>query len=84
MLDYICFNLLQKKNALGLHWCNMFVFFFFFCPMACGILVSQPGIKPGPLAVKVWCLNHWITRQYPRFFNINIKHGLFLNVLHFY
>ena len=26
--------------------------------MACGILVPQPGIKPGPLAVKVQSPNH--------------------------
>ena len=28
-------------------------------PCACGILVPQPGIEPGPPAVVVWSLHHW-------------------------
>ena len=28
--------------------------------MACGILVSQPGIEPTPPALEVWSLNLWI------------------------
>ena len=39
ILDYIRFYLLQKKNAFGLHWCNM-CFFIFGGPTACGILAS--------------------------------------------
>ena len=39
-------------------------FFFFFCT-AYGILVPQPGIEPGPSAVKAWSLNHWTTREFP-------------------
>ena len=41
--------------------------FFFFPPHhgTCGILVSWPGIKPRPLAVKVWSLNHWIDKEFP-------------------
>ena len=40
---------------------------FFFGPrrMACGILVPQPGIEPGPSAVKAWSPNHWTTREFP-------------------
>ena len=26
--------------------------------LACGTLVPQPGIEPGPSAVKAWSLNH--------------------------
>ena len=37
-----------------LFWSTDFPFFFFFFLMACGILVPQPGIKPGPLAVRAW------------------------------
>ena len=33
--------------------------------MACGILAPQPGIKPAPLAVEAWSLNHWTTREVP-------------------
>ena len=31
--------------------------------MACGILVSQPGIEPMPPAVETWSLDHWTTRE---------------------
>ena len=30
---------------------------------ACGILVSWPVVKLVPLALKVWSLNHWTTRE---------------------
>ena len=33
--------------------------------MTCGILVPQPGIEPGPLAVKVWSPNHRTAREFP-------------------
>ena len=38
---------------------------FFFWPYctACRILVPQPGIEPGPSAVKVWSPNHWTARN---------------------
>ena len=31
--------------------------------MAFGILVPQPGIEPGPLAVEALSLNHWTARE---------------------
>ena len=31
--------------------------------VACGILVSQPGIKPVAPAVEAESPNHWITRE---------------------
>ena len=34
---------------------------------ACGILVPLPRIEPAPPAVKVRSLNHWTTREIPRF-----------------
>ena len=43
------------------------VFFFPFlglCPL--WILVPQPGIRPMPLAVEAWNLNHWTARNVPR------------------
>ena len=38
---------------------------FFFLPhhVACGILVPQPGIEPGPPALEDRSLNHWTTRE---------------------
>ena len=33
--------------------------------MAFGILVPQPGIEPGPLAVEALSLNHWTAREFP-------------------
>ena len=54
------------KDELG------FLFFFlnekkFFWPhyMACGILISLPGIEPVPLAFEGWSLNHWTTKEVP-------------------
>ena len=34
-------------------------------PMACGILVPQPGIEPVSPAVEAQSLNHWSTREVP-------------------
>ena len=39
--------------------------FFFFCHLACGILVSRPGIQPACLALEAQSLNHWTTRKAP-------------------
>ena len=38
----------------------------FFLATLCGlwILVPQPGIEPGPLAVKAPSPNHWTTREF--------------------
>ena len=33
--------------------------------MACGILAPQPGIEPGPSAVKASSPNHWTARELP-------------------
>ena len=41
-----------------------YLFFFFWSPCrACEILVPWPGIEPGSLALGVWSLNHWTTRE---------------------
>ena len=41
-----------RPVCLVLWFCFVFSFFMWLCRVACGILVPQPGIKPGPLAVK--------------------------------
>ena len=43
--------------------------------MACGILVPWPGIEFAPLALEVWSLNHWITREVPQDMNFCSKSG---------
>ena len=42
---------------------KMVHFSFFGHTMVYGILVPQPGIKPGVPALGVWSLNHWTTRE---------------------
>ena len=47
---------------------HTFIYFhFFFGPhhAACGILASQPGIEPMPLAVEARILSHCTTREVP-------------------
>ena len=36
-------------------------------------LFSLPGIEPRPLALRVWSLNHWITREIPMQYFLKIK-----------
>ena len=43
------------------------------CPVACGILTLQPGIKSMPPAVEAWSLNHWTTRDDQWYFSIDAK-----------
>ena len=38
-------------------------FFFWLQPVACGILVLQPRMKPVSPALKAWSLKHWTTRE---------------------
>ena len=42
-----------------------FLIFYFFCPMACGILVCRPGIEPGPLVMTARSPSHWNNREFP-------------------
>ena len=43
---------------------SFYLFFWSHC-LACGILVSQPGIKPRPPSLEVQHLNHETTRAVP-------------------
>ena len=40
-----------------------FNFFFWPCHTAYRIPVPRAGIKPVPIAIEVWILNHWTTRK---------------------
>ena len=64
----------QPLRHQGSPHSSIFILFFSFfflnffaapCHAACGILVPQPGIEPGPSAVKAWSLNHWTDREFP-------------------
>ena len=41
----------------------MIFYLFIFCHVARGILDPQPGMETSPLALEVWSLNHWTTRE---------------------
>ena len=47
-------SLVSKESCYSFFWPHH---------VACGILVPQPGIEPGSLAVKAWSPNHWITEN---------------------
>ena len=68
-VHFICFFLLW----LVLLPCCFCLLFFGACLAACGILVPQPGIEPGPSAVAVWGLNHWTAREFPCCFYLTRK-----------
>ena len=60
----------------GLSWSVLYLFIiiiFWPCRTACRILVPQPDIKPGALAVEVRSPNHWTARKFPlgQFFKVN-------------
>ena len=59
------FFLFPDKQEESLFLFLFVLFYLIFKPLcaACGILFSQPGIEPTPLALEVWSLNHWTTRE---------------------
>ena len=46
---------------------KQFIFIFWPCHTACGILVPQLETEARPLAVKAWSPNPWTTREFPGF-----------------
>ena len=63
LLDHmgILFNFLRCCHTIFYSGCTIFWLYH----ATCGILVPQPGIKPGPLAVRALSPNHWTTREFP-------------------
>ena len=62
----------RHENIVHIHiYIYIYFFFFFFfhfwwhC-MACGILVPYTGIEPVPSAVKAWCCNYCVAREFPK------------------
>ena len=51
-----------------------FIYLFFcFCWLhhtACEILAPQPGIEPGPSAVRMWSPKQWTIREFPQLYDI--------------
>ena len=41
--------------------------------VVCGISVSWPGLKPGPLAVKAWSPDYWTAREFPNLYILFVK-----------
>ena len=57
------------QNGLQCKIYELFISGFFFFsfwphPLACGILVSQPGVELVPLELKALSLNHWATLEF--------------------
>ena len=52
-------GLLGKSYRERGRLCFILSLFFRLCHVACGILVSRPGIKPVPPALEVQSPNHW-------------------------
>ena len=51
--------------SAGYFWSMLFLSFFIFLAVPCGILVPLPRIKPMSLALEAWGPNHWIAREVP-------------------
>ena len=63
---YICLCACIYKIPHVVQMAGSFLIFFFLPqPMACGILVPQPGIKPTHSDVETQSLNHWTSREVP-------------------
>lgn len=61
----------QPLNSIATRWAvisraaqHVRLSFFFFCPVACSILVLQPGIESRSLAGRVLSLNHWPAKEF--------------------
>ena len=53
------------SDSVFLLGCQFFTFFLWLHSTVYGILVPQPKIEPGPLAVKVWSPKHWTVKEFP-------------------
>ena len=59
--DYKLWKGRSEKNSTVYF---LFIYFWLRC-VACGILVPQPGMEPGPPAVEARSPNHWTAREFP-------------------
>ena len=67
-------ELLIQRVDNCLHWHTVFNAFSQFIDFIYRILVLQPGIEPGPVAVKAASPYHWTTTELSDqfFFNLNL------------
>ena len=57
-------NVIHPPNPCIIIWSSLLCLYHFFlyswpCRAPCGVLVSWPGMEPGPLAMEVHSPNHW-------------------------
>ena len=56
----------------------VYLFVYWLCCTACGVLVPWPGIEPVPHAVEAWSPDHWATSELPRLCMLKCIIWLFL------
>ena len=61
----IKWSLYSETAGILFHFILFYYFFGGPCCAACEILVPQPGIEPGPSAVKAQSPNHWTAKESP-------------------
>ena len=59
--------LLSLQNMMGFGCLFSFSFFFLALLGGCGILVPQPGVEPGALAVRTLRPSYWTAREFRDF-----------------
>ena len=61
--EEVCLGFCFLVSLTALFSWLFFIFFFFFCHMARGILVPWPGIEHHPSVLEAQSLNSWTTRE---------------------
>ena len=61
----LCLLSAASSTHISLFICSSFFFSLLFLAIPHWLLVPQPGIECGTLAVKVWSPNQWTTRGVP-------------------
>ena len=74
---FLFFFLLLRQKVSG----DVFLVFWLYCE-ACGTLVPQPGIEPGPLAATGRSPNHWIIGEIPCLYFTILEQRIYLCLSH--
>ena len=69
-----CAMACKNKELFSCSFITGFSVFFWLRCTACGILDPQPGIEPGPSALKAQSPNYRTAREFPRFLNLRLIH----------
>ena len=88
VISYVClfYQGFVNLNEMSTFWfyCSSILYFIYLVSfwgvhcIACGILLSRPGIEPRPSAVKAQSSNHWTIRKFPILYFILFSYA-FLN-----